>query len=490
MKKKKAVPPAPQQEQASLPPLVIQPLTDHGNARMLEKCFGPRLKCVEETREFLVYDGKRWAPSNKALAKMVRVVGIMRYKEAKYAGPIVTTTGEVLEPKEVLKWANKTMNKGRLQAMKDVAASLPGIAASIADFDRHDWLLNLRNGTLDLETGKLRRHEPKDRLTQIANANYDPNATCPLWLAFLQQIALGQSALIRFLQMVVGYVLSGVVTEQVLFLLVGKGANGKSTFLEVIFEIMGEYSKTTPGHTFIKSESRAIRNDLARLKGARYVSAVEINMGKALDEALVKRLTGGDRIAARFIGKEFFEFFPQAKFFLAVNTFPHVSGADDGIFRRIVVVPFQASFTGDQIDKHLGEKLKAERDGIMAWAVEGFKMWQESGTLEIPTVVQTASSDFRAEMDVLAEFQEDRCEKGPDFRVPVAEVFDAYLGWAKAATQDAMGKKTFGMLMRQKGHRQVKSGSTRYWTGLRLRHDPVHTIPAPTLEGQELKQAA
>ena len=253
-----------------------------------------------------------------------------------------------------------------------------------------------------------------------------------------------------------------------MYVLSGKGKNGKSTLVDVAREVVGEYGKTTPAHSLMKSESRGIRNDIARLRGARFVSAVEINSGKHLDEALVKHLTGGDKVSARFIGREYFEFAPQAKFFLAVNTLPEVSGADDGIYRRIRVIPFEMSVSEDEIDKKLPEKLKKEKAGILAWMVEGFKRWYGRGHFLEPDCVMEASEDFRASMDTVGSFLKDVCERKKGTRVPKGSLYEAYRAWAKEACIEPVSLKQFGTLIRQQGFKESKSGNTRFWQGITL----------------------
>lgn len=446
----------------------IYSLNDIGNAVMLANMFRLKIRFCEELRAWLVWNGKHWAKDDVTLWRHARLIVRIRFRQAKSKYGLMTTNGFKVSKKDVLKWAIRSSSKTRIQAMLDVASKLPQITTSLKELDKDQFMFNCQNGSIDLRTGVLQKHNLNDMITHISDVSYRPGVQYPNWLKFIDEITLGNNQLQEYLQEVLGYCLCGAVKEQVMFVLVGKGANGKSTFLDAFINVLGAYAKTTPAHTFVKSESRALRNDLARLAGARFVSAVEINTGKKLDEALVKGLTGGDRIAARFLGKEFFEYTPQAKFFLAVNVFPEVSGADDGIYRRLRVIPFEAAFTPRQMDKDLPAKLKKEADGILIWAIEGFKRWYQRGSLVEPEVVTEASMAFREQMDAVGSFISDYCILVSGASVQVGSLYDAYIDWAKQNALEPMSKKLFGTLIRQKGFKQGKSGKTRLWKGLKF----------------------
>jgi putative DNA primase/helicase len=452
----------------SKPLLLIDPLDEVGNATLFARHFSKTTRYCVEAKSWYSWTGKIWKSDEVLLWKKARHILRLRNLQACHDGLVKTTQGHPVQLRAIMDFASSSASKARLSAMLDLASKLPKMAIPYSRLDQDLYLINCPNGTVDLRTGSLEKNSSKDFLTHLVGVAYDPDAKCPSWDQFIDEICSKDQDLADYLQEIVGYSLSGVVQEQVMFLLVGKGANGKSTFLDTILHVFGTYGKTTPAHTFVKSDSRAVRNDVARLQGARFVSAVEINTGKKLDEAMVKGLTGGDRIAARFLRKEFVEFTPQAKFFLAVNVFPEVSGADDGIYRRLRVVPFQASFDAERKNKALPNVLKAEAAGIFAWAVRGFLRWQERGALKEPEVVTLASDDFRAQMDVTGSFINDYCAVKPGASVAVGTLFESYLSWCKANALEPMSKKLFGVLIRQKGYRQTKSGNTRIWKGLAI----------------------
>ena len=278
---------------------------------------------------------------------------------------------------ELLRHARKSSSKGGIRAMIDVAKWLPDVTVSVGLFDRDPMLLNCSNGTLDLRNGEIRGHDPPDLITKMVPVAYDPQATCPVWEAFVDRTMESDRSKIEFLQRALGYSLTGITSEQCLFVLHGSGANGKSTLMETIRELLADYAMHTTTSSLLQSKSSPIRNDLARLNGARCVSAVEIGMGRRLDEALVKQLTGGDQVTARYLYNEYFEYKPTFKLFIAANHKPDIRGVDHGIWRRIHLIPFNVTIASDDIDRDLPSKLRAELPGILAWAVRGCRQWQE-----------------------------------------------------------------------------------------------------------------
>ena len=245
-------------------------------------------------------------------------------------------------------------------------------------------------------------------ITKLAPVNFEPDAACPRWLEFLSRIMDGNEQLIDFLQRAVGYALTGETSEQCLFIFYGSGANGKSTFLQTMSYVLGDYSMSTPTETLLVKRRGAIPNDVARLKGARFVIACEADAENRLAESLIKQMTGGDTISARFLHQEWFDFEPTHKVFFGTNHKPVIKGTDYAIWRRIRLVPFEITIPEGERDKNLPEKLKAEADGILAWAVQGCLVWQQQG-LGVPEEVKAATDSYREEMDILGEFLKDRC---------------------------------------------------------------------------------
>jgi putative DNA primase/helicase len=353
--------------------------------------------------------------------------------------------------------------------MISLAQSEVPIAPEALDGNSH--LLNLQSGTLDLRSGEFRRHDPGDLITKLAPISYDPDAKCDTWDAFLHKIMDGNADLIAFLKRVVGYSLTGETSEQCLFILHGSGANGKSTFVETIHALLSDYAQKTETKSFMQRQSEGVRNDLARLNGVRFASAVEIGRGQKLDEALIKEVTGGDRIAARFLFKEFFEFQPEFKLFLACNHKPEIRGTDEGMWRRVILVPFDVTIPPEERNKRLPAKLRNELPGILNWAIGGYQEWRRDG-LQEPEEVKAATQSYREEMDLLAHFLHECCELGEKKEVPTGELFNAYEVWCKKNGEQAVTKRTFGKMLAERGFRdgsKTKSGVTkRYRFGLSL----------------------
>jgi putative DNA primase/helicase len=276
--------------------------------------------------------------------------------------------------------------------------------------------------------------------------------------------------LIKFLQRSIGYALTGSTREQVLFFLYGTGANGKSTFIETCRNLLGDYAQQSEFDTFVTKKNDGPRNDIARLKGARLVAAVEAAQGRQLDENVIKQVTGGDTVTARFLYHEHFEFVPQFKLFLVANHKPVIVGTDEAIWRRIRLIPFTVTIPKEERDKHLLEKLQRELPGILAWAVRGCLKWQEDGLGE-PEAVSIATADYRREMDVMADFIEEQCVLGERETADAGMLYGKFHDWAKNNGEEELTQKKFGTQLRERGFEAAKKRGHRCWVGLRLRYE-------------------
>lgn len=367
--------------------------------------------------------------------------------------------------------AKRSESESKRQAMINSARSEPGVAILPADLDRDPWLLNVVNGSIDLRTGEIREHRRGDLITKIAPVKYDREAQCPAWWGFLEKIMNGNGPTMEFLQKAVGYALTGDTREQCLFFLYGLGANGKSTVLEVIQALLGDYATQTTSDTFlIKRHSSPISNDVADLRGARFVTAVEIESGRRMAEVLIKQMTGGDKLKARFLYSEHFEFKPEFKIFLAANHKPVIRGTDHAIWRRIRLIPFTVQIPEREQVKELPGKLKAELPGILNWAIEGCLSWQFEG-LTPPQTVQDATQNYRQEMDTLAEFLAERCIIAPGASVPAADLYKAYTAWAEEnGEKKLLSQRDFGLNLTERGFegkRGTGGRTVRHGIGLR-----------------------
>jgi putative DNA primase/helicase len=444
--------------------------TDLGNGERFIAHYGKNLLFCNPWKSFLTWDERRWELDNsQKVRRWARLVVRGIYEEAKRATDQAQNADSeekkekfVKRAKKLLQHAVKSEAEARINAM--IHNAQMDCPVMPEELDGDPWVLNVANGTIDLQTGALRPHRREDRLTKLIPIEYDPFARCSLWEAFLDAVMAGNQELIDFLQKAIGYSLTGDCREDCLFLLYGLGANGKSTFLEIIRAVLREYAKQAEFSTFLHKDKDSVRNDVADLRGARFVSAVEVDEGRRLSEALIKSLTGRDTMKARFLFQEHFEFRPQLKLWLAANNKPVIRGMDDGIWRRIRLVPFTVKFEGNERDKELPEKLKAELPGILAWAVRGCLAWQEEG-LPIPEAVQVATDGYRKEMDVMGNFLEEICEQKPHLRVKAGDLYNAYISWSgdKHITQTA-----FGRALNERGIAREKTSGTVWRLGVAL----------------------
>jgi putative DNA primase/helicase len=447
------------------------PLTDLGNARRLARLCGEDLRYCPQMG-WLVWDGRRWRVESSR--DPIRVQQKARLVPPAIMQEAFDMAGEDLDrQKAVLKWVFTTQSQTRFQAMISLAKSEPGMPISVHKLDTHHHLINCRNGTLDLKIGTLRPHQREDLITALAPVDYDPAARCPRWLAFLDRIMAGNQDLIAFLQRAVGYALTGETREQKFFLAYGVGANGKSTFVETIRAALGgDYSKQVNFGALMRGASESEqRSTLVRLKGARFVTAIEAREGGSLNEVVVKQLTGGDTVVARQLYQEEFEFQPELKLFLASNHLPSVNADDHAMWRRMEMIPFTVTLPEEEWDLMLNQKLLTELDGIFAWAVKGAIAWYQDG-LGVPPKVQKASDDYRHEMDDISQFLEERCLITPTARVKMQDLYKGYVEWCRENEEKdrfILGKRAFNDRLRRKGFESVQStGGYFYWLRIGL----------------------
>jgi putative DNA primase/helicase len=369
------------------------------------------------------------------------------------------------ERKAIAEHATKSEAEARINAMVSLAQVFCPVVPDQLDIS--PWLLNVANGTIDLRTGKLRPHQREDFLTKLVPFGYDPNASCLTWESFLETALAGKQDLIEFLWQAIGYSLTGDITEQCLFLLYGSGANGKSTLLQVVQSMLSDYAEQADASSFLYKDRDNVRNDLAKLRGARFVSAVEVEEGRRLAEVLVKQITGGDKLTARFLFNEYFDFQPQFKLWLAANHKPIIRGTDHAIWRRIRLVPFTVTIPQEKRDKRLLEKLRTELPGVLSWAVRGCLAWQQEGQLSTPEAVQEATRGYQSEMDTVGAFLSECCLEKPDAQVKAGDLLAAYQEWSgdKKMTHQKLRFK-----LEDRGFRRERSTITGHilWHGIGL----------------------
>lgn len=435
--------------------------TDLGNARRFADQHGWYARYCHVWKKWLIFDGELWVEDETGkVFRLARETVMAIYKEASDAS-------DASQRKAIADHAKRSEAAGSINAMVNLARSEHGIPVILAELDADPYKFNLQNGTIDLLTGELKKHNRKDLITKIAEVIFDPDAESPMWESFLDRIFSGNQHIIRFLQRAVGYSLSGCIDEQCLFILWGTGRNGKSTLIETIRALVGDYGMAAGFSTFTL-KGNGIRNDIARLKGARMVAGTEGSDGARFDESLIKQLTGGDTIAARKLYSEFFEFKPTFKIWLATNHKPRIGGTDLAIWRRVHLIPFNVTIPEEEQDRELPSKLLAELPGILNWALRGCLEWRQEGLI-VPDAVRAATKEYREEEDQIAPFITDCCVVRERVTVSAKAIYGAYVNWCEVNGERVLPKRSFGQRLGEKGFDQHKgTGGQRQWIGIGL----------------------
>lgn len=441
-------------------PSVLENLTDAGNARRLVKRHKKSVRYVHAMGRWLVWDGTRWsADDTGAIMRLAKETVISIYVDA----PDVLYDGDRAA---LVKWGLKSESRNHLEAMISLARTEREISVRPDDLDANQWLLNCRNVTFDLKKWEKGEHNPEDLITRRVNVDFDPTAKCPNWMKFLRRVMNDDEETCKFIQRAIGYTLTGSVTEQVFFFMFGSGRNGKSTFIEVVQALLGEYATKTPTETLMAKDRAGIPNDVARLAGKRLVVARETDEGQRLAEAVIKDLTGGDRIVARYLHQEFFEFDATFKIWMYGNHKPIVRNTDEGIWRRMRLIPFTVTIPREEVDPYLTLKLIEELPGILNWALTGCKEWMENGLGESPAVHQ-ATAEYRSEMDVLGTFISEICILGNDKSVTAKDLYEQYSIWCTDFGERAMSQRQLGIRLKERGfHMRRATAGARWWDGL------------------------
>lgn len=438
--------------------------TDWGNAQRLVKHHGHMIRYVPAWRAWLIFDMKRWAVDTEGKIEQLAKETIRAMWQERESMP---NDARDKFGQHIL----RSEHEQRIKAMISVAKTEPGVPISPEQLDQHGHLLNVLNGTLDLRTGELKPHASMDLITKLAPVVYDPTARARTFMRFLIKAMGGNRKLVRYVQRAIGYSLTGDCREQVVFFCFGSGANGKSTLLNVITHILGsEYAAVTPSETLIASKNNGgVPNDIARLKGIRHVVAAELE--GELNAGKLKKLTGEDKLVGRFMRAEFFEFWPQFKLWIACNDKPRIAGGDHAMWRRIRLIPFNVAIPSFQQDKLLPEKLRAEAEGIFAWAVAGCLEWQRNG-LGTPEAVTKATEAYRVEMEGISRFLADCCDRIVGIRVSAVDLWNSYVRWCRDCGETALSKTMFGRKMAQQpGIQRARSGPNGevQYDGVRVR---------------------
>jgi putative DNA primase/helicase len=435
--------------------------TDIANAKRLAMRHGRDLKFTPE-RGWLVWDGRRWAVDDKSIQVQARA------KET--AVRIYAEIADSDDRDASFKHAKKSQSKNSVEAMIWLARSEPGIHARLTGFDNDGWLLNVANGTLDLRTGTLRPHARADLITNLVDITFDPTAEAELWDAFLWRVLDRNDELYAYLRRFVGYLLAGDISEQCLLFLLGAGANGKTVFCEILMRLLGDYAMAASPDMIMLKRHAGIPNDIARLRGIRVATMNETSQGARFDEAKLKDLTGGDTLTARFLHQEFFDFHPTHRILIRGNHKPAINGTDEGIWRRLRLVPFTVEIPIEEQDRDLLRKLEGELPGILNWALQGCQEWQTDG-LKTPPIVTAAVKEYRDESDTLGRFLEECCEARKLAQVKSSVLFKRYQEYCEAAGERWTSAKDFPAEMQRRGFEWKRESKGSLFLGVELNCD-------------------
>lgn len=450
-------------------------LTDLGNARRLVHRHGENLRYCWPWKKWLVWDSKRWrlddAGTAPALAKETMtalfaeagdaVANIQKRLEAG-DGSEDSPKVRLAEATAILKHALKSESAPAISALLALARSETRIAVRPAELDTDHWLLNCTNGTLDLRTAELKPHRREDNITKLCPVAYSPRAEAPLFHQFLRDIFDENVQIIAYLHKLLGYCLTGDVSEQILPLFWGTGANGKSTLLNVILAMLGaDYGIKGAPDLLMAKRGESHPTERADLFGRRFVVCIETEENRRLAESLAKDLTGGDRQRARRMREDFWEYEPTHKIVICTNHKPIISGTDTAIWRRLRLVPFVVTIPDNRRDTKLLDKLKGELPGVLAWCVRGCREWQRDG-LGLPEEVKVATAAYRTDQDILGVFVEERCFVNREARTKAADLYAAYCAWCKMGGETQTTQRAFGTAMTERGFDRYQNNGTHY----------------------------
>lgn len=447
--------------------------SDTGNAERLVYHYGDLIRYRKERKQWLAWNGIKWEYDENGLIVQDFTKEIARNIKHETEVPKKEDFKEKeayeaaeKKHKKTLAFSIKSANRRARNDMIELAKSEPGVAISSMELDNNDFLINCKNGTLNLKTGELLPHRKADLLTKSIDIEYDPAARADRWEQFILEIMGHDMEMVEFLQRAIGYSFTGDTREQVMFIPYGCGSNGKSLFMDTIKSILGiDYSAQIQAESLAKSrEGGEASPDIARLEGIRFVTSSESEEGRQLNEAFIKQVTGDKKITARFLHENTFEFEPKFKLWFATNHKPEVKGTDDGIWRRLILIPFLERFLGEEEyrelsgqaehihikDIELEDKLLEEKQGILKWAIEGCQAWLKDG-LGVPDKVIKATKEYRASEDILQTFLEEGYTKEPSLKILFADLFKEYNDYRYEAEEGPVKRKYFKEKLIEKG---------------------------------------
>lgn len=427
-----------------------------GQTRMayrLAATYGQRLMHVHGLG-WHAWDGSRWMEDHRGRAAQA-VLDVLQEAIA-----------ESLGDKKLRADVGKCESASGLKGTLAIAAELPEFAFEVADIDADPYLLNVTNGTLDLRTMQLREHNPTDRITKVTRGGYRPDQTSAAWTTFLERV-LPDPDVREFLQRFAGVGLLGIVKEHILGILTGTGRNGKGVFYGSLGHALGDYATVAEPDLFMHRDGAHPTGEMD-LRGVRWAVVSENDKGRRLAEATMKKLTGGDIIKARRMRQDFVSFVPSHTPLLVTNHLPKVSGDDPALWARMRVIPFDVVIPPNEQDTHLPERLQLEADAILSWAIAGYQDYTTRGSLDEPTAVKVATSNYQQDNDAVARFIAEACFTNPHSHIETGDAFDKWKTWSIEDGAEPMSAKAFGQALDRLGYPATKSNGRRIRRGLGL----------------------
>jgi putative DNA primase/helicase len=444
--------------------------SDLGNTDRFVAQHGDKVKFIREIRRWAEWDGTRWGTEDARIEERVAETVRGIYNEA---AECPKGEGQL----ELAKWAVKSQSSNAFGNIK--ARASERLSISIERFDTDDEKLNCLNGLVDLETGALIEHSSDQLLMKRAEVNYVSGAGSETWFRFINDIFLGDMDVIQFMQRSLGYSLTGLTKDHHLFIAYGRGANGKSTLFEVILEIMGGYARMMEIDVLLNTNDKGnvrVLEQQGRLKGNRLAIASEVPSNKRFSEEIVKRLTGADTLTGAKLRGDSYEFKPTHKIWIQCNHLPAAKDASYGFWRRPIVIPFNAKFNGDRVDKELRQKLLAEREGIFAWLVEGARMYLEDGLGKIPQACIEATKQYRSDNDELQRFIDERLDKEVGGRIGAADMYAEYGKWCEKEGIEKKDIKRFPGDMVERGIVRKPKDGKQFYIGYRFSERGIYVL--------------
>lgn len=446
--------------------------SDVGNAERLMAMYGKNIRYNPIHKKWLIWSGKHWGFDN---AGKIEVLARRVIKALQVQGKKLSDDENKDFKKQIEKFVLRSESDNRIKAMINQAKTQSSLILN--ETDKNVYLLNFRNGTMNLKTGILQKHNKSDLITKCINIKYDKNADCPNWKEFINKIFNGDDELINYIQKSIGNSLTGDADMQCFYILYGQGSNGKGTFMEAIMSILGEYAGRLKGSSLIeKIGDEGARGDLAKLENKYLTYVNEFEDGRTFDEELMKSLTSGanEAIPVRRMYEEEFDLHPTFKIWIATNKLPKIKGTDEGIWRRVKKIPFEYNFENDpDKDEHFFEnKLKPELSGILNWCIKGCLKWQQEG-IKVPDEVRAANEDYRSDMDTVQRFLNDCCIISETCKSASPLLYDTYKDWCEENKEYKLSSIKLTRKLSEKGFKQGRNSQSRYWQGIGIKEENV-----------------